>query len=72
VVGIKSMAVRGVYQLKEVLFRYCDIGGSSRGIREYIQTTLIPFSESNPQINFKVAIKRNRHPCITASYGKLT
>ena len=62
------MSLRGVRQLKELVIRYSDWDGSSRGVRAWMQKNLIPFAASNPDLTITALKKRNRHPCITGTY----
>ena len=43
ILGYKNMSLRGVRQLKELVVLYSDIDGSSKGIREWMKTSLIPY-----------------------------
>ncbi|CDF39682.1 hypothetical protein CHC_T00009060001 [Chondrus crispus] len=61
------MARRGVWELNEVIVRYCASSGSSRGIREFVAKDLADFAERNPQITFKTEI-RGGHPCVFGKY----
>ena len=45
-----AMATRGVWQLRELVISYCERSGSSRGVREFLHTRLIPFASENPQL----------------------
>lgn len=49
--------------------RYCATGGSSRGVREFVEQSLIPFAKRNPQIEIRTEIKSG-HPCIYGDYSK--
>ncbi|KAL1523874.1 hypothetical protein AB1Y20_018793 [Prymnesium parvum] len=62
------MCTRGVWQLKGLLIKYCKNGGSSAGIREWLDTKLVPFAKDNPQIDICVSLKNNRHPHVKAAY----
>jgi large subunit ribosomal protein L43 len=62
------MSLKGVRQLKELTIRYCDIGGSSRGIREWIRAEAIPFAKENPTMQVTTIKKRNNHPFIQGDY----
>lgn len=63
------MARNGVWELRNVLLRYCATGGSSRGVREYVENGLAQFAEKNSQIEFSTQIKPG-HPCVFADYSK--
>jgi large subunit ribosomal protein L43 len=62
------MSLKGVRQLKELVIRYSDYDGSSRGIREWMQTNLVKFAENNPNLVVKALKKRAKHPCLTGVY----
>jgi len=63
------MSCRGVFQLKKLHLQYCDYGGSSKGVREFLNSVYVKeFMEKNPQIEFKFFNKRGAHPYITATY----
>lgn len=58
----------GRYQLKELVIRYCDWGGSSRGIREFIAKDLVGFADANPQLKISVVRRNNMHPVVRGRY----
>jgi large subunit ribosomal protein L43 len=62
------MARRGVWELKELLLRYSRTGGSSRGVREFVEHDLVNFARENPQINIQTSF-RNSHPFVVGEYG---
>jgi large subunit ribosomal protein L43 len=62
------MSLKGVRQLKELTIRYCDIGGSSRGIREWIRAEAIQFAKENPTMQVTTIKKRNNHPFVQGDY----
>ena len=62
------MSIRGVPQLKELIVRYCDLGGSSRGTREFIATGLLDFARAHPECQVSTVIKRNKHPMVRGNY----
>lgn len=63
------MARNGVWELKDILLRYCPNGGSSRGVRDFVERDLLSFAGKNPQVQFKTKIQGG-HPCVYGSYGK--
>ena len=62
------MSLRGVRQLKELIIRYSDYDGSSKGIREWMRLNLITFASNNPEINIKAEKKRCCHPILYGNY----
>ena len=62
------MSLKGVRQLKELIIRYSDYDGSSRGVRDYIKAHLISFAEKNPSITVKTELKRCCHPIVRGHY----
>lgn len=62
------MSLRGVKQLRELVIRYSDYDGSSRGIREWIRTSLVDYAQNNPETMIKTELKRNKHPIFRAYY----
>lgn len=62
------MSLRGVRQLKELVIRYSDYDGSSRGIRDWMRDSLIPFAQKNPDVAVKTELKRAVHPIVRGIY----
>lgn len=62
------MARNGVWELRNVMLRYCATGGSSVGVREFVESGLAHFAEKNPQILFKTQIESG-HPCVYGDYS---
>lgn len=63
------MSLRGVRQLKELVIRYSDLDGSSRGVRSWMQQNLVKFAAANPNMIISTDKKRSKHPCITGRYA---
>lgn len=67
--GLFTMATRGVFQLQKLTLHYCEIGGSSRAIREYIgEGHLVAWATARPHIRVEVLRRQNRHPYVRADY----
>jgi large subunit ribosomal protein L43 len=62
------MSRHGVWELRELLIRYSPDGGSSRGIRDFVEQDLVRFARSNPQIKITTSF-RHSHPFVLGQYG---
>ena len=62
------MSLQGVKQLKELLIRYSDYDGSSKGIRGWMRLSLVTFALKNPEFIIKTQLKRNVHPFVRGYY----
>ena len=64
-----TMATRGIYQLTTLRLHYCEVGGSSRALREYIGNgQLIAWAERHPYVKLEVKRHNGHHPTIHADY----
>ncbi|KAK0606590.1 hypothetical protein LWI29_001199 [Acer saccharum] len=63
-----KMALRGVWQLQKLVVSYCNWGGSSRGIRAFMESHLPEFKESNPQLEVVTELIRGQHPHLKGFY----
>lgn len=57
-----------VLPCKKVEITYCDFGGSSQGMRDFLRLRLKSFAAKNPQVEFKVLTKPGFHPVIKGFY----
>ena len=64
-----NMSLKGVRQMKELVIRYSDYDGSSKGIREWMRTNLVKFAETNPELMIKTELKRCVHPFLRGNYA---
>lgn len=63
------MATRGVFQLKRLTLHYCEIGGSSRAIREYLGNgQLVEWAKAKPHVEIVVQPRNGHHPFVHAEY----
>ncbi len=62
------MTSRGVWQLRKLVIYYCDKAGSSRGVRDYLSKSLVPFATDNPQIQIVAKHRPAKHPFVHGEY----
>jgi len=63
------MATRGVYQCKKITLRYCEHGGSSRAVRDYLSSgQLVEWARERPSVEIKVKVVNGKHPNLQADY----
>lgn len=62
------MSLHGVRQLKELIVRYSDLDGSSKGVRGWMRTSLVPLALGNPEVEIKTELKRSHHPFLRGTY----
>ena len=62
------MSLRGVRQLKELVIRYSDLDGSSKGIREWMKSDLVKLANENPSLILRTEVKRAKHPFLRGIY----
>ena len=63
-----NMSLRGVRQLKELVIRYSDLDGSSKGIREWMKSDLVKLANENPSLILRTEVKRAKHPFLRGIY----
>uniref|UniRef100_A0A0A9XV19 Large ribosomal subunit protein mL43 n=1 Tax=Lygus hesperus TaxID=30085 RepID=A0A0A9XV19_LYGHE len=59
---------RYIGQLQRVVIKFCKSHGSSKGVREFVESNLIDFSRANPGVAVYVKPRRHRSPSITAEF----
>lgn len=64
----KAMARRGVLQLRKLQVHFCDFGGSSAGVREYLKDVLPKMAKDKPHAEIEEVVRRGRHPFVTGAY----
>ncbi|RYH26240.1 hypothetical protein EON65_14830 [archaeon] len=62
------MSLKGVRQCKELLIRYSDRDGSSRGVLSWMNKELVKLAAANPTLQITTEIKRNHHPIVRGNY----
>ena len=63
------MATRGVFQCQKLTLRYCEYGGSSRAVRDYLKSgRLLDWATSRPSVEIKVKVQNGKHPNVTGDY----
>jgi hypothetical protein len=63
------MATRGVFQCQKLTLRYCEYGGSSRAVRDYLSSgRLVDWATSRPSVEIKVKVQNGKHPIVTGDY----
>mmetsp|Transcript_911 Transcript_911/g.1382 ORF Transcript_911/g.1382 Transcript_911/m.1382 type:complete len:132 (+) Transcript_911:48-443(+) len=63
------MATRGVKQLQSLNIVYCEHGGSSRAVREYLSSSrIIEFAKQNPSVSISSKLRNGCHPYVQANY----
>ncbi|CAH0553217.1 unnamed protein product [Brassicogethes aeneus] len=59
---------RYITQLQRVVLKFCKNNGSSRGMRDFIESELVHFARENPGICVYLKPRRHRGPVIKAEY----
>ncbi|KAG9290089.1 hypothetical protein G9A89_010395 [Geosiphon pyriformis] len=68
-VSLSKNGVGGfIIQCRKMVFHYCEKGGSSRGMTEYVKGGLFKFAKENPEIEIVVKPRPSKHPCIRGIY----
>ena len=63
------MATRGVFQLKKLRLFYCEHGGSSRAIRDFLGSgKMIDWANEHPHVEIVVQIRNGKHPYVKSEY----
>ncbi|XP_043268601.1 39S ribosomal protein L43, mitochondrial [Venturia canescens] len=59
---------RYVCQLQRITIKFCKSHGSSKGVRDFIETELINYAKENPGVVVYIKPRRHRSPIIKAEY----
>ena len=63
------MSSRGVRQLKHIRLYFCDVGGSSSGVRTTLKSEeFVNYVNKNEHLQFEVFLKRGAHPYMSSTY----
>ena len=63
------MSVRGIWQLKYLWLYFCDVGGSSAGVRDVLKSEeLASFVNENPHVSLDITMRWNHHPYLSAVF----
>ena len=63
------MATRGVKQLRKLKLIYCEHGGSSASVREFISSgRVVSFAKENPDVTLIVKPRNGKHPHVMGQY----
>ncbi|KAL6942016.1 hypothetical protein ACO0QE_003180 [Hanseniaspora vineae] len=73
-IKLKSIVQTGIKQYipacRKITIQYCNWGGSSEGIRQYLKSGQInKLLENNKHIEFEIVNKNGTHPVITGHYA---
>ena len=63
------MATRGVFQCQKLVLKYCEHGGSSQAVRDYLASgKLIQWAKARPHCEIQVRVRNGHHPHVKANY----
>lgn len=63
------MATRGVFQLSKLSVVYCEYGGSSRTVRDFISSgRIIDWAKEHPHIDIELKVRNGKHPFVQGNY----
>lgn len=63
------MATRGVFQCKKLTLHYCEHGGSSTAIRNFLASgRLVDWAKDRPTVQIQVRVRNGKHPYVKADY----
>jgi large subunit ribosomal protein L43 len=65
---LESMSRNGIQQLRSLTLLYCKQGGSSRGVREFLEEGLTAFAKANPSVLVSAKLRPGRHPVLRGEY----
>jgi large subunit ribosomal protein L43 len=63
------MATRGVFQCTKLTLQYCEHGGSSRAVRDYLQSSsIVKWAKDRPSVQIEIKVKNGKHPMAKGEY----
>jgi large subunit ribosomal protein L43 len=63
------MATRGVFQCQKLTMFYCEHGGSSQTVRDFLASgKLIRWAKERPHLTIQVRVRNGKHPFVKADY----
>lgn len=63
------MATRGVFQLQKLTLSYCEHGGSSKAVRDYLASgKLMQWAKDRPSLEIRINVRNGKHPNVKADY----
>lgn len=57
-----------VLPCKRITITYCNFGGSSSGMRDFLRQRLPKFASEYPEVEFKILEKPGKHPVLKGEY----
>jgi len=58
-----------VFPCRKVTITYCNFGGSSQGMRDFLRLRLKSLAQTYPQVEFRILEKPGSHPVIKGEYN---
>lgn len=63
------MATRGVFQCQKLTLYYCEHGGSSQAVRDFLQSgKIVSWAKERPSVQVQVRVRNGKHPFVKAEY----
>mmetsp|Transcript_2115 Transcript_2115/g.3350 ORF Transcript_2115/g.3350 Transcript_2115/m.3350 type:complete len:137 (+) Transcript_2115:198-608(+) len=63
------MATRGVFQLSKLSLVYCEHGGSSRVVRDFISSgRIIDWATEHAHLEIELKVRNGKHPYVQGHY----
>eukprot|EP00934_Nitzschia_sp_Nitz4_P007171 Nitzschia sp. Nitz4//scaffold215_size37433//9141//9572//NITZ4_007747-RA/size37433-processed-gene-0.47-mRNA-1//-1//CDS//3329542139//7161//frame0 len=63
------MATRGITQCQKLTIFYCEHGGSSQAVRDFLKSpNLMSWAMDRPNVAIQVRVRNGKHPYVKAEY----